>query len=525
MYSNEDRMRVIKLYLEYECNSRAVIRELGYPSRNRLAEWYKEYLKHGNLDGLSKNNSKYSKEQREKAIDYYLKHGKSINGTIKVLGYPGKSTLCEWLNEEVPHNKRKWSCKASKSLVRCTSEQKEQAVKDYCTGTHTPTELSKIYGVDPNTIYRWKDKLLVKENKTTMSNKAISTKNDNVENGKVTVNNLIEDKASLEKQVKDLEKDIKRLKLEKDILQEAAKVIKKDQGINLASLNNREKVIVINALRDRYNLKYLLEILNMAKSSYCYLINSMKHDKYEEMHSLIKIVFTEARGCYGYRRIHSVIKTSGIIVSEKVVRRIMKIEQLKVTTVQTKKYNSYKGEISPEVANVIERNFHADKPNTKWLTDITEFRIPAGKIYLSPIIDCFDGLPISWTIGTAPDANLVNTMLDEAISILRSDEKPIIHSDRGSHYRWPGWIERMENNDLIRSMSRKGCSPDNSACEGFFGRLKIEMFYGYSWSGVSINQFIEELDKYIKWYAEKRIKISLGGMSPLDYRKSLGLVV
>ena len=130
------------------------------------------------------------------------------------------------------------------------------------------------------------------------------------------------------KQVKDLEKDVKRLKLEKDILQEAAKVIKKDQGINLASLNNREKVIVINALRDRYSLKYLLEILNMAKSSYCYLINSMKNDKYEDLHALIRSVFTEARGCYGYRRIHSVIKTSGTIVSEKVIRRIMKIEQL-----------------------------------------------------------------------------------------------------------------------------------------------------------------------------------------------------
>lgn len=282
---------------------------------------------------------------------------------------------------------------------------------------------------------------------------------------------------------------------------------------------------MINALRDSYTLKYLLEILNMAKSSYCYLINSMKHEKYEDLHDLIKKFFIEARGCYGYRRIHSVIKTSGVIVSEKVVRRIMKTEQLIVTTVRTKKYNSYKGEISPEVANVIERNFHADKPNTKWLTDITEFRIPAGKIYLSPIIDCFDGLPVSWTIGTTPDANFVNTMLDEAVSVLRCDEKPIIHSDLGSHYRWPGWIERMKNNELIRSMSRKGCSPDNSACEGFFGRLKMEMFYGYSWSGVSINQFIDELDKYIKWYAEERLKILLGGMSPLDYRKSLGLAV
>jgi transposase InsO family protein len=203
----------------------------------------------------------------------------------------------------------------------------------------------------------------------------------------------------------------------------------------------------------------------------------------------------------------------------------MKEEELVVPYIKRKKYSSYKGEISPSVENVIKRNFHADIPNSKWLTDITEFHIPAGKVYLSPIIDCFDGLPVSWTIGTSPSAKLVNTMLDSAISILKDDEKPLVHSDRGCHYRWPGWIERMDKEGLKRSMSKKGCSPDNSACEGFFGRLKNEMFYGCLWTDVTIEQFIEQLDLYIKWYAEKRIKLSLGGMSPLDYRISLGLAV
>lgn len=282
---------------------------------------------------------------------------------------------------------------------------------------------------------------------------------------------------------------------------------------------------MINALRKRYQLKDLLEILHMAKSSYCYQALAIsKADKYADLRKEIKAAFSESSSRYGYRRIHSFIKSAGTIVSEKVVRRIMKEEQLIVPNIKRKKYSSYKGEISPEVDNVIKRDFHADKPNSKWLTDITEFRIPAGKIYLSPIIDCFDGLPVSWTIGTSPDAELVNTMLDEAISVLGEDEHPIIHSDRGCHYRWPGWIKRMEKAQLTRSMSKKGCSPDNSACEGFFGRLKNEMFYGYSWTGVSIDHFIEQLDKYIKWYAKKRIKLSLGGMSPLDYRMSLGLV-
>ena len=113
----------------------------------------------------------------------------------------------------------------------------------------------------------------------------------------------------------------------------------------------------------------------------------------------------------------------------------MKDENLVVKIKKRRKYNSYKGEITPAVENVIERDFHADAPKTKWLTDITEFHIPAGKVYLPPIIDCFDGLPVSWTIGTSPDADLVNTMLDNAISTLNINEKPIVHSDRGCHYR------------------------------------------------------------------------------------------
>ena len=173
--------------------------------------------------------------------------------------------------------------------------------------------------------------------------------------------------------------------------------------------------------------------------------------------------------------------------------------------------------------NILERNFRASKPNEKWLTDITEFAIPAGKIYFSPMIDCFDGMPICWSVGTAPDAALVNGMLDEAISQLKEDEHPIIHTDRGCHYRWPGWINRMNAAQLTRSMSKKGCSPDNSACEGFFGRMKNEMFYGLSWVNVSIDDFIRRVNDYMIWYREKRINVSLGGMSLTEHRQSFGL--
>lgn len=115
-------------------------------------------------------------------------------------------------------------------------------------------------------------------------------------------------------------------------------------------------------------------------------------------------------------------------------------------------------------------------------------------------------------------------MFEKAPATLRSGEHLIIHSDRGCHYRWPDWIKRVDAAGLTRSMSRKGCSPDNSACEGFFGRLINEMFCGRPWAGVSPERFMEISDNYIRWHNETRIKLSLGGMSPLEFRRSLGLI-
>lgn len=248
------------------------------------------------------------------------------------------------------------------------------------------------------------------------------------------------------------------------------------------------------------------------------------NDKYRELRLKIANIFNSNYQSYGYRRVHAKLKKEGISVSEKVVLRLMKEEGLIVISTKEKKYSSYKGEISPEVDNIVNRYFHSDKPNEILLTDITEFSIPAGKVYLSPMIDCFDGLVSSWSIGTSPNAELVNSMLDATIANLKDGEHPIVHSDRGCHYRWPGWIQRMNENNLIRSMSRKGCSPDNSACEGFFGRLKNEVFYKRDWKDVSSDEFIEIINNYIKWYNEKRIKQSLGFKSPIEYRKELGLI-
>lgn len=519
MYSYEQKVTAVKLLKQYDMSYSTVVRELGYPDCTKtLKRWYQAYKENHNR--VKKNpyvgrKPKYTEQQKKAAVKYYLEHGKCINRTCKKLGYPSRPLLEQWIDELAPTEKK--CCRTSADTIKYSREHKEKAVIALCSRTTKAKEVAAEFGTTRENLYNWRRQLLKEE-------AVVGTKANEFNDADKTKEELLEEIKQLKDELNQLNKDVYRAKLERDIYEKAAEVIKKDQGVSLEDLTNKEKAIVIGALRDKYKLKELLPVFKMAKSSYCYqeaVLNSP--DKYSDMRNTIKSIFDAAHGRYGYRRIYTVLKNDGIKLSEKVVLRIMNEDNLHVKSIKNKKYSSYKGEISPEVPNVVQRDFHADKPNLKWLTDITEFGIPAGKVYLSPIIDCFDGFPVSWTIGTSPDADLVNEMLDMAIATLSAGEHPIVHSDRGCHYRWPGWIERMENNGLTRSMSKKGCSPDNSACEGFFGRLKNEMFYGEDWKDVSIEEFIDILDDYIHWYAEERVKVSLGGMSPLKYRKKLGL--
>jgi transposase InsO family protein/transposase-like protein len=395
-------------------------------------------------------------------------------------------------------------------MVKFSQEQKKEAVISLCTNEASAASLAEKRGIRRETLYKWKKQLLSEEGQITVE--------------QLRQKPLPDDKDELEMELESLKRQVYRLQLELDILQKAAEVVKKDQGIDLRKMTNREKTIVIDALREKYPLNELLAVVAISKSSYFYQKKALSRpDKYVSLRKEVRDVFGKNKCVYGYRRVHAVLRKNGITCSEKVVRRLMLEEHLVVQGKKRRSYSSYLGEISPAVPNLLERDFHAEKPNEKWLTDLTEFHIPAGKVYLSPVVDCFDGMAVSWTIGTSPDAELVNTMLDGAIACLSPGEHPVIHTDRGCHYRWPGWIARMETAGLTRSMSRKGCSPDNAACEGFFGTLKSEMFYTRSWEGVSLEEFIYELDGFLRWYNEERIKISLDAMSPIEYRRSLGL--
>lgn len=467
----------------------------------------------------------YTKEQKERALKEFERLG-SVQAVVTLLGYQSRHTLYDWYRNKIAdiadyHGSLDKEYQIKQKYINAPNHPRNpdanlklDAIKRCFSLGEGVEYVSRDIGYSRASIYSWYRKYQKFGVAGLMSSKK-QIKRENID---------FNTEPSKQQEISELQEQIKQLQMEVDVLKEALNLLKKDPGINITELKNREKAVIIDAVEDKYSLHQLLKCLCMAKSSYYYQRAVMKQsDKYAEIRIRIKIIFQENRNCYGYRRIHGELKKIGITVSEKIVRRIMKEEHLTVPTKRMKKYSSYKGEITPEVDNIINRDFHAEQPNTKWLTDITEFAIPAGKVYLSPVIDCFDGMVVKWNIGTTPDSILVNKMLEDAIGTLLPSEHPLVHTDRGCHYRWTGWIERMQAAGLTRSMSKKGCSPDNAACEGFFGRLKNEMFYGRSWVGVSMDDFINEINSYIEWYNTKRIKQSLGYMSPAEYRHSLGL--
>ncbi|MCY4743392.1 IS3 family transposase [Pelomonas sp. UHG3] len=506
MYSYEDRLRAVQLYVKLGKRIGLTIRQLGYPTKNALKTWYREYEQSHELRAGYTRPAKFSQAQKARAVEHYLEHGQCIAATIKALGYPCRSLLSAWLQELHPQRTR-----VVGRPQELAPEAKQSAVIAFCTRPASAQAVADEVGVSRGSLYKWKNQLLGHDAPASMKRKQGAPASS--------------DRAALEQQFEKLRQDIRRLQLEKDLLKKANELLKKELGIDQQPLTNREKTLLVDALRSTYTVTELLCEVGLPRSSYFYHRARLGvADKYAGVRQAMTNIFERNYRCYGYRRLHASLSDQCVNVSEKVVRRLMKQERLVAATSKRRRYGSYMGEISPAPDNVLNRDFSAGAPNEKWLTDITEFQIPAGKVYLSPMIDCFDGMVVSWSIGTRPNAELVNTMLDAAIDkVAVSGEKPVVHSDRGGHYRWPGWLARIADAKLVRSMSRKGCSPDNAACEGFFGRLKTEMFFARDWLTTTIEEFVAAVDAYIRWYNEARIKSSLGFRSPAQHRRRLGI--
>lgn len=195
--------------------------------------------------------------------------------------------------------------------------------------------------------------------------------------------------------------------------------------------------------------------------------------------------------------------------------KIMKQEFL-TCRVRMKKYRSYKGEIGKIAPNLINRDFYAEQPNKKWTTDITEFNLFGRKLYLSPILDMFNGEIVSYTIYESPVLKQVTDMLEIAFEQIPKDTGLIFHSDQGWQYQHKTYQQMLKEKGIQQSMSRKGNCLDNSVMENFFGLLKSELLYLQDFE--SLEDFRKQLIQYIYYYNNNRIKCKLKGMSPVEYR-------
>ncbi|WP_017395018.1 IS3 family transposase, partial [Acinetobacter haemolyticus] len=168
------------------------------------------------------------------------------------------------------------------------------------------------------------------------------------------------------------------------------------------------------------------------------------------------------------------------------------------------------------VDNVLQRQFKADQPNLKWATDVTEFNVRGEKLYLSPVIDLFNGEIIAFQTQRRPHYALVKNMLDTALGKLKPDDKPLLHSDQGWQYQMRHYQQQLKQHGLTQSMSRKGNCLDNAVMESFFGILKSECFYGEKFN--SVDELEQTVKEYIHYYNHERIKVKLKGLSPVQYR-------
>ena len=259
-----------------------------------------------------------------------------------------------------------------------------------------------------------------------------------------------------------------------------------------------------------------MELSGIARSTYYYYLKHLNTDKYVCEKQEIQEIFNSNKGRYGYRRITMAMHNKGYIINHKTVLKLMNELGLKGKQRKNDKYHSYKGQVGKVADNRLNREFYAEKPFEKLTTDVTQFKIGDEKVYLSPVMDLFNREIVSYSVSTSPNLYQIREMLDGLFEKLPSDATPLFHSDQGWQYQHAEYQRLLAEHNITQSMSRKGNCMDNGAMENFFGRLKVEMYYGEKFE--SVNTFIDELKQYIDYYNNERISTKLKGMSPVQYR-------
>lgn len=261
-----------------------------------------------------------------------------------------------------------------------------------------------------------------------------------------------------------------------------------------------------------------MEIAGFPRSSYYYHKSKLVETEPEEtaLKKQLYALYHQHHRRYGYRRLTLALKQAGYLINHKKTLRLMKTLELKGLSSPKRRYSSYHGAVGSSADNLLARQFNAVRPNQKWVTDVTEFKVKEEKLYLSPICDLYNKEIIAYHLTTKPTYEMIEQMLMGSVKRLRTEETPILHSDRGWQYKMKAYLETLQAHHITRSMSAKGNCLDNAAMESFFGTLKTELFYATKFN--HIKELEAAIHEYIAYYNNERIKVKLGGLSPVQYR-------
>lgn len=308
-----------------------------------LCNWYREYLENGHGFPDANPYERYDAERKRAAVDRFFEHGRCLARTCRLLGYPSKGLRARWIDEFEPGRRPRGN-----STAKIPEEVKGRAVVDLITKEGAAKDIADELGVERATLHNWKRRLLSGEVPCKLPKKTDAR----------TIGEL-EDHAAR------LRSDIDRLELQKAILEGTVELLGKDRSVDPRMLTNREKTTLVENLRQAHRLNVLLDAVGMPKSSCLYQKRAIaRPDKHSCLRIRITEIFHENDGRCGYRRIHAVLKSEDIAVSEKVVCRIMKEGRLVAKRPMKRKCGTYKGEIGEAPDNIVKRDFSAEAPNT-----------------------------------------------------------------------------------------------------------------------------------------------------------------
>ncbi|WP_095206293.1 IS3 family transposase [Paenibacillus sp. O199] len=444
---------------------------------------------------------KFSLDEKLKAIHRYQNGTEGVKSIAKSLRI-NHETLRMWIRQYEYHGVKAFE----KSYTAYTKTFKLDVLTYINENGTSPNEAAVIFNIpSPRIIRKWR----IQFNEDGMD--GLKSKKKGRPLMKNTNKNMTKKLEPGDESVEALQAELERLRMENDYFKKV-ECLSSKQG----KITKQDKAQVVYELRLEFPVVALLAFAEVPRSTFYYWVKQFdKPDLDADLKLLIQSIYEEHQGRYGYRRIRDELVNREHRVNHKKVQRIMKELGLK-SVVRMKKYRSYKGTVGNIAPNVLDRNFQAEKPNEKWVTDITEFKLFGEKLYLSPVLDLFNGEIITYTVGSRPTYSLVSDMLNKAFKRLSNEDELLLHSDQGWHYQMKQYQHALKERAIIQSMSRKGNCYDNAVMENFFGIMKSEFLYLNEFE--SLDDFKQELAQYIDYYNHKRIKSKLKGMSPVQYR-------